>query len=101
MIAGVPDRDEAQNAVNFATSVELLRKPEVQKLQLAEIKLSDGSSIAAALPKWVLASPEPFPSPGKAYESQDCCTYIPGFQGLSTAISLDQMQSLLKQGASQ
>lgn len=48
---GVPDKEQAQNAVDFASSVELLRKPEVQKLQLAEINLNDATSITSALPK--------------------------------------------------
>ena len=49
--AGVPDQEAAQGAVDFAGKVELLRKQELQKLQLAEIQLNDESSIAAALPK--------------------------------------------------
>lgn len=36
--------------------MELLRKPEVQKLRLAEVDLADESSIIAALPKSVLLS---------------------------------------------
>ena len=36
--------------VDFATSVELLKKQEAQRLQLAEVDLADEDSIAAALP---------------------------------------------------
>jgi len=54
VVAGVGDEESAQAAVDFATSVELLRKQEVQKLRLAEIHLGDEESIIAVLPKCVL-----------------------------------------------
>ena len=47
----MPDQEQAQAAVDFAGSVELLRKPELQKLRLAEINLNDEDSIVAALPR--------------------------------------------------
>ena len=51
VVAGVADEERAQAAVDFAASVELLKKDEVQKLRLEEIDLADEESIAAALPK--------------------------------------------------
>jgi hypothetical protein len=48
--AGVADKEQAQNVVDFATSVELLKKQEAQKLRLAELDLADVESIQSALP---------------------------------------------------
>ena len=47
---GVADETQARSVVDFATSVELLKKQEAQRLQLAEVDLADEDSIAAALP---------------------------------------------------
>lgn len=50
------DEEQAQSAVNFATTVELLKKQEAQKLSLKEIDLTNVESITAALPKYALLS---------------------------------------------
>lgn len=49
--SGVSDEEQAQNVVEFATSVELLKKQEAQKLRLEELNLADIDSIQSALPR--------------------------------------------------
>ena len=50
--AGVSDQEQAQTVVDFASSVELLKKQEVQKLRLAELNLADTDSIQSVLPRY-------------------------------------------------